>query len=155
MVFVDELDIHLLPRVGAAWRPKGTQEEIMTPGKNEQHYLAGVLNLTTGAILHCLGPRKTNALFRGLLDQTYPTLQVTRIYVVVDNYCIHKAKAVRQLSAQVLTKLSNQGGHLTASSGHSFLVPAFDGFMKRAVFRLFSAVAKSRVLSAFSTGQKV
>jgi transposase len=99
MVFADELDIHLLPKVGAAWMPKGTQEEIMTPGKNEKQYLAGALNLTTGAILHCLGSRKTNVLFRDLLrllDQTYPAPQVTRIYVVVDNYCIHKAKAVQQ-----------------------------------------------------------
>ena len=27
MVFADELDIHLLPKVGAAWMPQGTQEE--------------------------------------------------------------------------------------------------------------------------------
>jgi hypothetical protein len=30
MVFADELDIHLLPKVGAAWMPQGTQEEVMT-----------------------------------------------------------------------------------------------------------------------------
>ena len=29
-----------------------------------------------------------------LLDATYPACQITRIYVVVDNYCIHIAKAV-------------------------------------------------------------
>ena len=99
MVFADELDIHLLPKVGAAWMPKGSQEEVMTPGKNEKHYLAGALNLATGQILHCLGPRKTNALFRDLLtllDRTYPERWVRRIYVVVDNYRIHKAKAVGQ-----------------------------------------------------------
>jgi len=67
MVFADELDIHLLPKVGAAWMPKGSQEEVMTPGQNEKHYLAGALNLATGKILHCLGPRKNNALFRDLL----------------------------------------------------------------------------------------
>jgi transposase len=32
MVFADELDIHLLPKVGCAWMPKGTQLAIMTPG---------------------------------------------------------------------------------------------------------------------------
>jgi len=32
MVCADELDIHLLPKVGAAWMPQGTQEEIMTLG---------------------------------------------------------------------------------------------------------------------------
>jgi transposase len=103
MVFADELDIHLLPKVGAAWIPKGHQEKVMTPGKNEKHYLAGALNLATGKLLHCFGPRKNNGLFRALLtllDQTYPAPWVTRIYVVVDNYCIHKAKAVDQWLAQ-------------------------------------------------------
>ena len=31
-----------------------------------------------------------------LLDATYPARQITRVYVVVDNYCIHKAKTVEQ-----------------------------------------------------------
>jgi putative transposase len=99
MVFADELDIHLLPKVGAAWMPQGTQAEIMTPEQNEKHYLAGALHLATGRMLYCLGPRKNNGLFRDLLtllDATYPARQVTRLYVVVDNYCIHKAKAVEQ-----------------------------------------------------------
>jgi putative transposase len=103
MVFADELDIHLLPKVGAAWMPQGTQTEVMTPGKNEKHYLAGALHLATGKLLYCLGPRKNNGLFRDLLtllDTTYPARQITRIYVVVDNYCIHKAKAVEQWLAR-------------------------------------------------------
>src|SRR4030095_14187951 len=41
MVFADALDIHLLPKVGAAWMPQGTQVEVMTPGTNENHYVAG------------------------------------------------------------------------------------------------------------------
>src|SRR5215813_7443580 len=99
MVCADELDIHLLPKVGAAWMPKGSQEEVMTPGQNEKHYLAGALNLATGKILHCLGPRKNHALFRDLLtllDRTYPERGVKRISVVVDTYRMHKAKAVGQ-----------------------------------------------------------
>ena len=99
MVFADELDIHLLPKVGAAWMLQGTQDEIMTPGTNEKYYLAGALHLATGKVRYCLGPCKNNGLFRELLtllDHTYPASEVTRIYVVVDNYCIHKAKAVEQ-----------------------------------------------------------
>jgi transposase len=97
LVFADELDIHLLPKVGSAWMPKGTQVEIMTPGTNAKHYLAGALNLATGTLHHCVGPRKTNGLFRDLLqtvEATYPAAQYRRLYVVVDNYKIHKAKAV-------------------------------------------------------------
>ena len=102
LVFADELDIHLLPKVGAAWMLQGTQAEILTPGTNETHYLAGALHLATGKVLYCLGPRKNNGLFRellALLDRTDPAGQMTRIYVVVDNYCIHKAKAVQQWGA--------------------------------------------------------
>jgi putative transposase len=99
MVCADELDIHLLPKVGAAWMPQGTQAEIMTPGTNEKYYLAGALHLATGKVLSCLGPRKNNGLFRDLLTRlatTYPAADVTRIDVVADNYCMHKAKAVTQ-----------------------------------------------------------
>ena len=99
MVFADELDIALLPKVGAAWMPKGTQLAVMTPGTNAKHYLAGALEVGTGTLLHCLGPRKTNALFRDLLEMLearYPAERYAQLYVVVDNYKIHKAKAVGQ-----------------------------------------------------------
>ena len=69
LVFADELDIHLLPKVGASWMPKGSQEEVRTPGKNEKYYLAGALNLATGELHYCLGPRKNNTLFCDLLTQ--------------------------------------------------------------------------------------
>jgi transposase len=99
MVFADELDIHLLPKVGSAWMPQGTQVEVMTPGQNAKYSLAGALDLATGTLLHCLGARKTNALVRDLLtllDERYPAAQYTRLYVVVDNDKIHQAKAVEQ-----------------------------------------------------------
>jgi transposase len=103
LVFADELDIHLLPKVGYAWMPQGTQVEVMTPGTNEKHYLAGALELATGTLHHAVGPRKTNELFRELLqrlDEAYPAPPYKRIYVVVDNYKIHKAKAVEQWLAK-------------------------------------------------------
>src|SRR5262249_51944011 len=99
MVFADELDIHLLPKVGCAWMPKGTQVEVMTPGQNHKSYLAGALDLTTGTLLHCLGAHTTNALFRDLLaviERRYPAERYTQLYVVVDHDKIHKAKAVAQ-----------------------------------------------------------
>jgi DDE superfamily endonuclease len=52
---------------------------------------------------HCLGPQKTNELFRALLqtlDTAYSATQYRRIYVVVDNYKIHKAKAVEHWLAK-------------------------------------------------------
>jgi hypothetical protein len=99
MMFADELDIQLVPKVGWAWMPQGTQLAVMTPGQNQKQYVAGALDLSTGVLHHCLGPRKTNALLRDLLsrlDARSPTERYTRLYVVVDNYKIHKAKAIEQ-----------------------------------------------------------
>jgi transposase len=97
LFFADELDINLLAKVGYQWMLKGTQLEVQTPGQNEKCYLAGALDFVTGKILHCTWFRKVNGLFIDLLkiiDQAYPATKFTKIYVVVDNYGIHKAKAV-------------------------------------------------------------
>jgi transposase len=99
LLFADELDIHLLAKVGYQWMEKGTQLEVMTPGSNEKNYLAGALDIVTGHLLHCVWFRKTSGLFIDLLkviDGRYPATQYTKIFVVVDNYKIHKAKAVEQ-----------------------------------------------------------
>jgi putative transposase len=98
LFFVDELDIHLLPKMGYEWMLKGTQKEIWTPGTNEKNYLAGALNYQTGHMVHATGERKNRFLFIDLLkavDQACPTRQFQRIYLVADNYRIHKAKDVQ------------------------------------------------------------
>jgi transposase len=97
LLFADELDIHLLPKVGYQWMPKSETVKLMTPGQNHKHYLAGALECHSGRLVHCTSPRKTNPLFRALLDHLewrYPHAQFTKVYIVVDNYGIHKAKAV-------------------------------------------------------------
>ena len=99
LLFADELDIHLLAKVGYQWMEKGRQLEVMTPGTNEKNYLAGALDLVTGKMLHCVWFRKTSGLFVELLkviDATYRACDYSRIYVVVDNYKIHKARIVEQ-----------------------------------------------------------
>src|SRR5262249_12344593 len=68
ILFADELDIDLLPKVGYQWMLKGTQLEIRTPGKNQKHYLAAALNPETGQTYYVLGPKKNNVLFRELLN---------------------------------------------------------------------------------------
>lgn len=96
--WVDELDIHLLPKVGCQWMLEGSETEIATPGQNQKQYLAAALNLRTGEIIYVVGPRKTNVLFRQLLDllETRCSPRAKRIYLVADNYIIHKAKAVER-----------------------------------------------------------
>ncbi len=95
--FADELDIQLLPKLGAQWMPKGEQVQLPTPGTNQKQYLAGALDMRTGQITHCVWARKTTGLFLELLealDTLYPPRQFTRLYVVVDNAKVHHARAV-------------------------------------------------------------
>src|SRR3954452_7527332 len=58
LLFADELDLHLLAKVGAQWMPRATQVEVMTPGKNERRYLPGALDLRTGQVHYCPWFRK-------------------------------------------------------------------------------------------------
>jgi hypothetical protein len=99
LLFADELDIALLPKPGYQWMKKGTQVEIMTPGKNEKRYLAGAWDVRTGQVCQRVWASKTNGLFRDLLDTlaaAYPAQRFDRISVVVDTYTIHKALAVQR-----------------------------------------------------------
>jgi transposase len=99
LFFADELDIPRLPKVGYQGMPKGEQVEVLTPGTNEKRYLAGAWDMRTGAILHRVGWRKPHGLFLDLLqtlDRVYPPQRFTHLYVVVDNYKIHKAQAVER-----------------------------------------------------------
>ena len=68
LLFADELDIHLLPKVGYQWMPKGEVVELVTPGQNQKRYLAGALDTLTGKVMHCIGKRKTALLFVELLQ---------------------------------------------------------------------------------------
>lgn len=97
LFFIDELDIHLLPKIGYEWMLKGTQLEVMTPGTNQKQYLAGALDYLTGKMVHVVGERKNRWLVIDLLrrvERQFPT--ATKIYLVADNYRIHKAKAVQE-----------------------------------------------------------
>lgn len=97
LLFIDELDIHLLPKLGYEWMLRGTQTEVMTPGTNQKRYLSGALNYVTGKMTHVIGERKNRWLVIDLLcalERQFPA--ATKIYLVADNYRIHKAKAVEE-----------------------------------------------------------
>jgi transposase len=82
VLFADELDIPLLPKGGYQWMPRGATVKLVTPGQNHKHYLAGALEPKTGRLVHCTSPRKTNVLFRALLDRLgwrYPKAKFAKV----------------------------------------------------------------------------
>jgi hypothetical protein len=61
VLYSDEVDVHLNPKIGRDWMLPGQQRRVVTPGKNEKFYLAGALDVRTGT-LHTTGTAKKNAL---------------------------------------------------------------------------------------------
>jgi transposase len=94
-VFEDEVDVHLNPKIGLDWMGLGQQKEVMTPGKNEKHYLAGALDARTGELHWVEGEKKDRWLFLKLLKkltEVYSRAKV--IHVILDNYGIHHSHVV-------------------------------------------------------------
>ena len=90
----DETHLHLLPQVRASWIPRGTRQQVATPGKNRQTTVFGALEMTTGAWVHTFGRRSAAAFiaFLQTLLDTCPNAPV--VAVVCDNDSIHHARAV-------------------------------------------------------------
>lgn len=107
ILYADEVDIHLNPKIGPDWMLCGTQKTVMTPGKNQKRYLAGALNARTGRLTWVEADRKNSQLFIlqlwQLVGRDYP--KAKRIHVVLDNFRIHN-------SLQTQAALARLGGRV-------------------------------------------
>jgi transposase len=94
--YVDEVDIHLNPKIGADWMNRGTQKEVMTPGQNVKRYLAGALEAGSGLLTWVRADRKNSLLFIALAQKlAEQNPRAKRIHLVLDNFKIHDSKATR------------------------------------------------------------
>jgi len=99
VLYLDEADVDLNPRIGLTYIKRGEQPLVLTPGQNVKYYIGGALNSRTGNILYAHGPRKNSDLF---IDSLHVISNAYRraktIHIVLDNYIIHKsAKAQKVL----------------------------------------------------------
>jgi len=103
VLYLDEVDIHLNPKIGLDWMVRGQQKTALTPGQNEKRYLAGALDARTNKLIWVESERKTSLLFLQLLyrlvTRTYRTARV--IHLILDNYGIHDSLQVRLALATV------------------------------------------------------
>jgi transposase len=104
--YVDEVDIHLNPKIGCDWMNRGTQKEVMTPGRNVKQYVAGAMEAGSGKLTWVRAERKNSllviALIRKLVD-THPRAKV--IHLILDNYKIHDSQATRATLAALNGKV--------------------------------------------------
>ena len=109
LVYEDEVDIHLNPKIGLDWMNCGTQKEVLTPGQNKKRYLAGALNADTGELIVVEGDKKNSDLFLKLLEQLKRTYaKAKKIYVILDNYRIHSSNIVKAALSHHLSNISLQ-----------------------------------------------
>ncbi len=102
-VWLDEVDVHLNPKIGLDWMNRGTQKLVPTPGNNVKQYLCGAMDAGTGLLTWVPAERKNSllvvAMLRKLAEETYP--DATVIHVVLDNFSIHDSKITRAAVAEL------------------------------------------------------
>jgi putative transposase len=101
-VFQDEVDVHLNPKIGACWMPRGEQATVQTPGNNVKRHVAGSLVWRTGTLLVSPpGTRRNAGLFLAHLDDLRRRLRAYRkIHVICDNAAFHSCRAVWEYLAK-------------------------------------------------------
>jgi transposase len=90
LLFQDEVDILLNPKIGRDWSLLGQQRETVTPGQNKKRYLTGGYDPKRKELIWVDGERKNSDLFIDFLDwllDYYPSKR--KIHLILDNYCIH------------------------------------------------------------------
>jgi transposase len=102
-VYLDEVDVHLNPKIGPDWMNRGTQKQVLTPGTNEKRYLCGAMDAGSGLLTWVKGERKDSRLFaamlRKLAEEAYPQAKV--IHVVLDNYRVHHSRIAKAAVAEL------------------------------------------------------
>lgn len=106
VVYADEVDVHLNPKIGPDWMLPCTQRLVMTPGKNEKRYLAGAFEPFHNRLVYVDGDRKASWLFLNLLRALLETYEsAKKIHVILDNYVIHKGQLAQAWLAKFGARL--------------------------------------------------
>jgi transposase len=102
VVFQDEVDVHLNPKIGSCWMVPGQQAEVVTPGNNEKRHLAGSLHWRTGRLLLSAAARRRDAaqFMAHLADLRHRLRGYRRVHVVCDNARFHDCRAVHAFLAR-------------------------------------------------------
>lgn len=106
LFYLDEVDIHLNPKIGPDWMLQGQQKSVLTPGQNQKRYLAGALNVGTRRLTWVEGSHKNSALFISLVDHLLKSHRgLRKLHLVLDNFKIHSSRAVEAAKLRWQTRV--------------------------------------------------
>jgi len=102
VVYQDEVQVDLNPKIGSQWMLKGVQAEVVTPGDNERRHLAVSLLAGSGRLVVSRPTlRRNSAQFLAHLADLCRRLRRWKvIHVICDNAAFHKSHVVRAWVAE-------------------------------------------------------
>jgi transposase len=106
VLYEDEMDVHLNPKVGRDWMLPGHRRDLVTPGNNRKGYVAGALDSKTKRLTWVKGASKASALFISLVHavvEAYP--EARRVHLILDNAQVHLSKKTQQALAALQGRL--------------------------------------------------
>jgi len=93
VVWEDEADIDLNPKIGVDWMLPGTQRRVMTPGKNKKHYFAAAMDAHSDRLTWVSAEKKNSGLFVAMLKKLLVTYAgKNMIHLILDNFVIHSSR---------------------------------------------------------------
>ena len=105
VLYSDEVDIHLNPKIGRDWMLRGHQRRVVTPGQEREvlpRWRARRADRTPA--YHGRRQQERRALLPAAVASGQPYRRARRIHLIVDNYGIH--------SATRPTRLARLGGRI-------------------------------------------
>jgi transposase len=101
VVWEDEADIDLNPKIGVDWMLPGTQRLVRTPGKNKKHYFAAAMDAHSDRLTWVSAGKKNSGLFIAMLKKLLVSYaDRTRIHLILDNFVIHSSRQTQAWLAE-------------------------------------------------------
>jgi transposase len=97
VVYQDEVQVDLNPKIGSQWMLEGVQAEVVTPGDNERRHLAVSMLAGSGRLIVSRPTRRRNSqqFIAHLEDLCWRLRRWRVIHVICDNANFHKSRAVK------------------------------------------------------------
>jgi len=107
VVYQDEVQIDLNPKIGSQWMLRGYQAEVVTPGDNERRHLAVSMLTGSGRLIVSAPMKRRNSeqFIAHLADLCRRLRRWKVIHVICDNAMFHKSRVVQAWVAR-------QGGRI-------------------------------------------
>lgn len=95
VLFEDETELHLNPRIQRTWQDVGSPLKVDAAGKNRKLNLFGAVNPETGTIITRFCRHKRGDDFVAFLRQVADRYRGWHVKIVLDNYGVHFTRRVR------------------------------------------------------------